>query len=49
MGGELLGNSNDVAVFHEHQAPRTVVIRKRAEWLRSQGNLRVELQRCVEQ
>ena len=49
MTGELLGNRDDIAVLHEHKASGAVVICKRAKRFRSQGDLRVELQRCVEQ
>ena len=47
--GELPGNRNDVAVLQEHQPAGAVVVGERAERLGSQGDLRVELQRRVEQ
>ena len=49
MRVERLGNRDDVAILQEHQSTGAVVIRERAEWLRPQRDLWVELQRRVEQ
>src|SRR3954447_12141494 len=49
MQVELPGNLHDVRVLQKDQAPRAVVIRQRAERLRAQSDLRVELQRCLEE
>ena len=49
MRRRALGNGHDVAMLQEHQPPCAVVVGERAERLGPQRDLRVELQRCVEQ
>ncbi len=47
--GELAGDRDHVAVLQEHQPAIAVVVGERAERFRAQRDLRVELQRGVEQ
>ncbi len=49
MLAEVAGDGDHVGVLEEHQPAVAVVVGERAERLGPQGDLRIELERAVEQ